>query len=137
MVADTNFKRPQITKLGQAFWEAAREGRLVIQQCRDCGKFVFYPSVICEECLSDRLEWQEVSGRGTVESYSTVYRPFTKEFAEDVPYTVALVRLEEGLMMLTWLTGVEPDAAEIGMQVEVTFEKMSDEISLHRFRPVK
>ncbi len=137
MAAETNFKRPAVSKLGRPFWEAARQGRLVIQQCRDCGKFVFYPSVVCEACLSDRLEWREVSGRGTVESYSTVYRPFTKEFAEDVPYTVALVRLEEGPMLLTWLAGVEPDAAEIGMKVEVTFEKMSDEISLHRFRPAR
>lgn len=136
MSGTTNFKRPTISKLGRPFWEAARAGKLVIQQCRDCGKFVFYPSVICEACLSDRLEWQEVSGRGTVESYSTVYRPFTAEFAEDVPYTVALVRLEEGIMILTWLDGVEPDAAEIGMRVAVTFEAMNDEISLHRFRPV-
>jgi len=135
-MAETAFKTPRISKLGRPFWEAARRGKLVIQQCRDCGKFIFYPSVICEQCLSDRLEWQEVSGRGTVESYSTVYRPFTREFADDVPYTVALVRLEEGIMILTWLTGVAPDTARIGMPVAVTFERMSDEIALHRFKPV-
>jgi len=135
-MAETTFKTPRISKLGRPFWEAARRGRLVIQQCRDCAKFIFYPSVICEHCLSDRLEWQEMSGRGTVESYSTVYRPFTKEFVADVPYTVALVRLDEGIMILTWLSGVEPDAARIGMKVEVTFERMNDEIALHRFKPV-
>ena len=135
-MSETAFKTPKISKLGRPFWDAARRGKLVIQQCRDCAKFIFYPSVICENCLSDRLEWQEVSGRGTVESYSTVYRPFTREFAEDVPYTVALVRLEEGIMILSWLSGVEPDAATIGMKVAVTFERMNDEIALHRFKPV-
>jgi uncharacterized OB-fold protein len=49
---------------------------------------------------------------------------------------VALVRLDEGLMILTWLSGVPPDAATIGMKVEVTFERMNDEIALHRFKPV-
>jgi uncharacterized OB-fold protein len=134
-VTDTNFKTPTVTKLGRPFWEAARQGRLVLQRCSDCGKFVFYPSSLCEHCLSESLEWTEVSGQGTVESYSTVYRAFNPEFAEDVPYTVALVRLDEGVLLLSWLTDVEPDAAEIGMRVTVTFEKMNDEISLHRFRP--
>jgi uncharacterized OB-fold protein len=135
-VASTHFKTPAITKLGRPFWEAAARGVLVIQRCDDCGAYIFYPSRLCDQCLSESLTWAEVTGRGTVESFSTVYRAFNAEFTEDVPYTVGLVRLEEGILLLTWLVGVEPDATEIGMPVEVTFERMSDEISLHRFRPV-
>jgi uncharacterized OB-fold protein len=136
MKITTHFKTPAISKLGRPFWQAARQGKLAIQQCKDCGKFIYYPSVVCEQCLSDRLEWKEVSGRGTVESFTTVYRAFTEEFSEDIPYTVALVRLDVDVLLLTWLTDVEPDAVKIGMEVEVTFERVSDEISLHRFRPV-
>jgi uncharacterized protein len=132
----TTFKTPEITKLGRPFWEAAREGKLVIQRCQDCQKWVFYPSCLCDQCLSTNLEWTAVTGYGTVESWSTVNRAFTSEFAEDVPYTVALVRLDEDLMLLTWLTGVEPEKAEFGMRVQVEFERMSDEIYLHRFRPL-
>ena len=135
MTQARSFKNPVISKLGRPFWEAARNGKLAIQQCKDCGKYIFYPSVVCEQCLSERLEWKEVTGKGTIESFSTVYRAFSGEFTADVPYTVALVRLDEGILFLTWLTGVEPDAAEIGMQVEVTFERITDEIHLHRFRP--
>lgn len=129
-------KEPVISKLGAGHWEAAREGRLAIQHCDDCGQWVHYPSAICDRCLSTSLSWQDVSGQGTVESFSTVYRGFAPEFEQDLPYTVALVQLDEGLNLLTWLVGVEPDAADIGMRVEVVFERISDEISLHRFRPL-
>jgi len=129
-------KNPLISRLGAGHWEAAREGRLAIQHCSDCGQWVHYPSAICDNCLSTELRWDDTSGRGTVESFSTVYRGFAPEFADDLPYTVALVRLEEGINLLTWLVGVGPDEAEIGMPVEVEFERITDEISLHRFHPV-
>ena len=128
-------KEPVISNLGAGHWTAARAGRLAIQHCGDCGQWVHYPSAVCDNCLSTHLNWEDTSGRGTVESFSTVYRGFAPEFKDDLPYTVALVRLEEGVNLLTWLVGVEPDAAEIGMSVAVEFEQISDEISLHRFHP--
>lgn len=136
-MAATHFKTPAISKLGRPFWAGAKRGVLMIQRCEECQAYVFYPSSLCDQCLSENLVWTEVTGRGTVESYSTVYRAFSADFKQDVPYTVALVRLDEGILLLTWLTGVEPDAAEIGQSVEVTFEDMSDEIALHRFRPAE
>ena len=130
-------KEPVISKLGAGHWEAARDGCLAIQHCADCGHWVHYPSAVCDACLSTTLRWDDVSGRGTVESFSTVYRGFAPEFEADLPYTVALVHLDEGPNLLTWLVDVEPDAAEIGMRVEGVFERISDEISLHRFRPLE
>jgi uncharacterized OB-fold protein len=129
-------KEPIPSRVGEGHWAAAREGRLAIQHCGACGQWVHYPSYLCDNCLSTDLAWEDVSGLGTVESFSTVYRGFAPEFAADLPYTVALVRIDEGPALLTWLVDVEPDAAEIGMRVEVVFERISDEISLHRFRPV-
>jgi uncharacterized protein len=128
-------KEPLTSNLGAGHWAAAREGRLALQRCGNCGQWVHYPSAVCDNCISTDLSWQDTSGRGTVESYSTVYRGFAPEFKDDLPYTVALVKLDEGVNLLTWLVGLEPDAAEIGMRVEVEFERISDEISLHRFHP--
>lgn len=127
---------PIVSRQGEGHWAAAREGRLALQHCLDCGAYIFYPSFVCDHCLSTDLSWQDVSGRGTVESYTTVYRAFAEEFAPDVPYTVALVKLTEGVNLLSWLTGIAPEDIRIGMPVEVTFEKKSDTVSLHRFRPV-
>ena len=78
------------------------------------------------------LEWVESSGRGTLYSFSTVYRPQQPVF--ETPYTVVVVELDEGYHMLSNLIGVEPEDVEIGTPLEVFFEKKSDEITLPYFR---
>lgn len=133
----TSAKTPTISKFGAGFWRHAKQGQLALQHCRACGAFVHYPSAVCDQCLSTDLDWAVTSGRGTVETFSTVYRAFSEDFAADVPYTVAIVRLEEGPHLLTWLVDVGPDDVEFGMRVEVTFEDVSDDIALHRFRPAR
>jgi uncharacterized OB-fold protein len=129
-------KTPVTSKLGEGHWAAAREGRLALQHCEDCGRFTHYPSAVCEHCLSTNIGTKDVSGTGTVETFSVVYRAFSPDFADDVPYAVALVKLDEGVNLLTWVTGIDPEDVRIGMRVQATFEQVSDEIWLHRFRPV-
>ncbi len=123
---------PRPTALSKPFWDACREERLVVQRCEDCGTYVFIPQPCCGECLSEKLEWVESSGRGTLYSYTTVHRPQQPSFR--VPYTVVVVELEEGWYMLSNLIGVEPGDVEIGSPLEVCFEKRSDEITLPLFR---
>jgi uncharacterized OB-fold protein len=124
---------PQPTELSRPHWDGCREGVLRVQRCDDCGEFVFIPKPVCGGCLGTNLSWVESSGRGTLYSYTVVHRPQQPTF--EVPYTVAIVELEEGWHMLSNLIGVEPEAVTIGMPVEVTFERMSDEITLPYFRP--
>jgi len=78
-----------------------------------------------------------MSGRGTVYTYAIVRRAPTPGFRGDVPYITAIVELEEGPRMMTNVVGVaaEPEAITVGMPVEVTFEDITDEISLPKFRP--
>ena len=119
---------PRPTKLSKPYWEACRSGKLTVQQCQDCDTFVFIPQPCCGNCLSENLEWVESCGRGTLYSFTTVYRPQQPEF--EVPYTVVVVELEEGYFMLSNLVGVEPEDVEIGTPLEVFFEERSEEISL-------
>ncbi len=95
---------------------------------------MFIPQPICTGCQGDHLEWVESSGRGRVYSFTTVHRPPRPEF--DVPYVVAIVELDEGWHMLTNLIGCEPNSVQVDMPVEVSFERMSEEITLPMFRPV-
>ncbi len=118
------------------FWAATLEGRLSIQRCRSCGRFVHYPRVACPWCMSRDLGFEDVSGRGTVYSYTTVHRA-PAAFADLVPYVVALVDLDEGVRLLTRLVGVAPDAVTIGMTVQVTFQPLSDQAALPLFEPVR
>ena len=117
------------------FWEAAKQGRLLIQRCPGCGARQFYPQISCRECLSEELEWMEAEGQGTVYSYTIIHRAPNRPFEPDVPYTVALVDLEEGCRMLTNVVDVSPEDVRVGMPVEVLFEEITPEISLPKFRP--
>jgi uncharacterized OB-fold protein len=106
---------------------------LRVQRCRECQTYVFIPEPFCTGCQSEELEWVESSGRGTVYSMTTVYRPQRPEF--EVPYTVAIVELEEGWHMLTNLVDCSPEELRVGLPVEVTFRRMTDEVTLPLFRP--
>ena len=129
-MANTPLPRP--TALSKPFWDACREGRLIVQRCQACSAYVFIPQPCCGECLSGDLEWVESSGRGTLYSFTTVHRPQQPAFR--VPYTVVIVELEEGWYMLSNLIGVEEDEIEIGAPLEVFFQERSEEITLPLFR---
>ncbi|HLH74793.1 MAG TPA: Zn-ribbon domain-containing OB-fold protein [Chloroflexota bacterium] len=115
------------------YWDAAREHRLVIQHCADCGLAVFYPRAICPHCGSDRLHWVDASGRGTVYSYTIVHRA-PVGFTDAVPYVVALIDLEEGVRLMSNVVDCTPSDVQIGERVEVVFEDVTPEISLPKFR---
>ena len=114
------------------FWEAARAGRLRIQRCESCGRTVFYPRSVCPHCLSGQLTWFDCSGRGSVYSFTVVHRT-SDEFRDQVPFPVGLVELEEGVRLMARLDIAEP---RVGMPVEVTFERVSDELSVPHFKEV-
>ena len=123
---------PRPTTLSKPFWAACRSGKLTVQKCQDCETLTFIPQPCCGNCLSENLGWIESAGRGTLYSFTTVYRPQQPEF--EVPYTVIVVELDEGYFMLSNLVGVEPEDVKIGMPLEVVFDKRSDEITLPLFR---
>ncbi len=117
------------------FWEAAKQGRLLIQRCVACGSWQFFPQASCRRCWSQRLEWVEARGRGTVYAYTVIHRAPSRGFEADLPYTVALVDLEEGVRMMSNIVEADPEEVRVGMPVEVVFEAVTPEISLPRFRP--
>jgi hypothetical protein len=127
-----NIPLPRPTTLSKPYWEACQQERLTVQRCRDCQSYTFIPQACCGACLGSDLEWVESTGRGTLYSFTTVFRPQQPMF--EVPYTVVVVELEEGYHMLSNLIGVEPDEVKIGTPLEVAFEKRSDEITLPFFR---
>src|SRR5438105_6793014 len=90
------------------FWEATRQGRLAIQRCPACGFYIHAPQVVCPRCGNEALEVRDVSGRGTVYSFTVVRESATRGF--EPPYLIGFVELEEqpGLIYLTNLVEVEP-----------------------------
>jgi uncharacterized OB-fold protein len=121
------------TELTRPFWDAVREGRLVVQRCSACEKTFFRPEVACPHCFSAEWRWVESSGRGTLYSVSVVHRAPSPAFK--APFVFAAVDMEEGWTMFSNVIGIEPEDAKIGMKLKVSFEHPSDTLSLPLFRP--
>ena len=119
----------------QPFWDGCARGQLLIQQCQDCQTVWHPPSPLCPNCFSTSYEWKPASGRGTLYTYSVVRHPMRKVWEPLVPYVLAVIELAEGPKMLSNLVGIPPDEVRIGMEVTVTFQPVSDTISLPLFRP--
>lgn len=118
----------------EAFWEGTKEGKLLIQHCKDCNSNIFYPRKFCPECWSGNLDWIQASGKGTIYSFSTAYDMVEPRFMADLPYTLAYVDLDEGIRMATRIVECAPEAIGIGKQVTVTFHKLNDDFYLPYFK---
>jgi uncharacterized OB-fold protein len=114
MMAERNIPAPAINPETKPFWDAAGEGRLLVKKCLECGEAHFYPRSICPFCHSDRTEWLQSSGRGTIYSYSVMRRA-------PEPHAIAYVTLEEGPRMLTNLVDCDFAAIAIGKAVRLVW----------------
>ncbi len=118
----------------QAFWDAAREGRLLLKRCGSCGRAHYYPRPFCPHCWSSAVEWEQASGRATLYTYSVVRQNDLPPFPERVPYVAAIVDLEEGPRAMTNIVDTEFEEIEIGMPLEVDFRAISEDFTIPVFR---
>ena len=125
--------RPALTQ-DNAFWfEGARQHRLLIQRCKQCGTLRHPPRPMCSECRSYEWDVVDASGRGTV--YSFVVNHYPQVPAFDYPLAVGLIELEEGTRLVANVIGVEPSEIQVGMAVEVEWVDHDPGLSLPAFRP--
>ena len=92
--------------------------------------------MICPDCHSSQTAWIEAGGKGTVYTYAVYRRAFHKAFKNDLPYVTAIVKLKEGPHLLTNVIGCDPDHVRCDMPVEVSWEDITEEFSLPKFRPL-
>jgi uncharacterized protein len=126
---------PLPTQDTREYWEGCRRHELLIQRCRTCGVFRFYPRPMCPDCNSLDSEWIKAGGKGRVYSWTVAVRQFHPAF--EVPYVIAIVELEEGVRMTTNVINCNPEELYEGMPVEVVFEDVSEETTIPKFRPIK
>jgi uncharacterized OB-fold protein len=125
--------RPSLTQDNAFFFEGAREGKLLIQRCSECGTLRHPPRPACPNCRSFQWDTMQASGRGTIYSYVVNHHPQVPAF--DYPLIVALVELEEGTRLVANVSHMTPETVAIGMPVVAEFEAFDDELSLPVFRP--
>jgi uncharacterized OB-fold protein len=129
---------PEVTPVTQPFWEAAAQGKLMMQRCADCRSWVWCPRPACVECGGDKLQWLQLSGRGKIFAFTVVREVVGRSlrgFAGDIPYVTAWIDLEEGPRILSNVVGCAIEKVAIGMAVEVVFENAAPGIFLPKFGP--
>ena len=120
---------PPVDDLTRRWWDATEQRRLLVQHCPQCDHYQHYPRAVCTACGSTDLEFLDAAGTGTVYSFTEVQRavpPMT-----EAPYTVALVRLDEGPLLLT---NIEGDTIACDGPVQVAWRPLADGRHLPVFR---
>lgn len=129
---------PVITDLTRPFWTAARQGRLVLQKCARCATFNFHPKAWCIDCGSRDLVWTDAQPTGTVYAM-TISRSVAMNFqgwAAELPVLMCLIDQDDGARLYGQVVDCAPEALHIGMRVQVTFEAISDEAGIPKWRPL-
>lgn len=124
----------------RTFWQGCTDGRLLVQNCNDCGHVQHPPRAMCPACQSMDLGWKQASGRATIWSYTIPHPPLLPAFAEIGPYVVAVVEPDDfpGLRIVGALSdpkgdsigGIGPDAVRIGAPVNLTFVQLAEDVAL-------
>lgn len=126
---------PKPTPETQHFWDGTKAGELRLQRCDDCASVYFPPRPQCPACGHRKVSVFVASGRGLLYSYVINERPHP---AWDGPYAIAVVELEEGPRLMTNIVecAQTPEALQLDMPVEVSFDDVSPEITLPLFKPL-
>jgi uncharacterized OB-fold protein len=127
---------PAVTDDTRPFWDGCRRRVLLVQRCTRCVAFRHPPSPVCWRCRGFDHEWVASAGRGTLFSYAVVHRAFLPSLADRVPYTVAVVALDDapGVKLVSNVIDAAPETLAIGLPLEVVFEDVSADVIVPRFR---
>lgn len=126
--------RPNIYTRTDEFWKGAKNGKLLLQYCKDTGRYQWFPRSTSIYNGRRNLEWREASGLGTLYSWTNTFVPWPGH-ENRVPYLCALINLEEGVRILANLINVEAAALRDGLPVKLAWEKLNDDFNLPVFEP--
>ncbi|MCP9948257.1 Zn-ribbon domain-containing OB-fold protein [Actinomadura madurae] len=120
----------------EPFWLATREHRLTIPKCADCDTFRFPPGPFCHVCRHQEVEQVEISGAGTVYTYTVVRHAVVPALAGSVPYVIAVLEFDDapGIRMIANIVESDVDAVRVGSRVQLAWDDIDDEVTVPRFR---
>lgn len=126
---------PHPSALTQPYWDGTMAGELRIQHCAACGRMRHYPRYLCEACHSFEVTWKPASGRGAVHSWTVAHHAFHPGFKEELPYTLVVVDLEEGVRALGRFSARDGAGLRIGLPVRLSFAPGGEGFALPVFTP--
>jgi uncharacterized protein len=123
---DQHLPAPTSNADSAPYWNAAKDGKLMLRKCASCQHIHFMPRYLCPVCWSQDLQWIEASGKGTVHSFTIIRRASSPAFVSKVPYVVALIDLQEGPRMMANIVGDDALGVVIDEPVTLQFEARED-----------
>jgi uncharacterized OB-fold protein len=127
---------PKLNADNRLFWEGCLKHELRFERCNNCGYVRWPPSYLCPWCHSTETNCMISKGIGRIYTFAVYHTAFHPGFAADLPYTVAVVVLDEGPHILTNIVGCQPDKVRCEMPVGVVWEDVDERITLPKFRPL-
>jgi uncharacterized protein len=132
---------PVVDDASRPFFEGALQGRLMLRRCQACGTYMWPVGGIrtplrprCVQCFSGDLRWAPSTGKGSLYSFALMHQVYHPAFAAEIPYNISIIELEEGVRMMCTVVDCANDELQIGMPVEVIFERVTEEIALPKFK---
>jgi len=126
---------PDVDDVNRLYFEGTASGELRIRRCRSCGTAFRFAHAWCPECWSQDLDFEVTSGRGTIETFTTVHQAPYEALEDRLPYVIALIQLDEGVRMMSNVVNCPVEEVYIGMKVGVVFEQRGP-VALPMFEPV-
>ena len=128
--------RPAMTPgaLDRQYFEAAAQGKLMIQRCPACDHRQFPPKLMCTSCGGEP-GWLEASGEGIINTFTVVRRHGVEPFKSLAPFVLAMIDLPEGVRLMGNVTGIDPDDAHVGLAVTAYALRIDDTMALPLWRP--
>lgn len=127
---------PEITELNAPFWEGLAQGEVRLQKCGKCAAHQYPAETFCYECGAQEMSWVTAAGEGTVYSFIVVHQLYHKSFKPFLPYTVAIVQMDEGPRMLSAMLGLNRPV-EIGERVKPLIRSVDGDRAFLTYVPVK
>ncbi|HRC62375.1 MAG TPA: Zn-ribbon domain-containing OB-fold protein [Dehalococcoidia bacterium] len=126
---------PFRTSWTQSFWDGTKRGEFLIQRCSNCDTPRFPPKPVCSNCWSTDYREVPAAGTGTVYTFTVQYRAGVPAFANDVPYAIVLVELDEGVRVMSDMVNCDAEEVHIGMPVKLVWDPPSEDLTMYKFEP--
>jgi uncharacterized OB-fold protein len=125
---------PTLGGLASEYWASACEEHLKIQRCGKCRWWRFPPAECCPHCLSFDSEWTPIVGTGVIWTRIFMHQKYFDGFAEDIPYNVVWVKLDEGPMMTANIVGARHEDILVGAPVQLIYDHVTEYVTIPRFK---
>jgi len=125
---------PDLSELGRPFWDALKQGQLTFQRCTGCGHAWLPARSECPQCLGATWQREPAKGEATLVSWVVYHQPYHPAFSKRLPYTVAIVQLDEGPRMITNIVSTDPKQLRIDQRLALQIEQ-DGTLAVPRFKP--